>query len=75
MPDRFSLFVRDRVALASTSALDEMAKDRWDLRVFGRHGGWMHFGHLSQRWLRDGAKAWVRERLDHDRATRPGWTR
>ena len=60
----FLRFVGDRVGLASTSPVDEEAKDRWDLRVFGRHGGWMHFGHLSQRWLRNGAKAWARERLD-----------
>jgi integrase len=60
----FLVFVRDRVGLASTTPAVEVAKDRWDLRVFGRPGGWMHFGHLSQRWLRDGAKAWARERLD-----------
>ena len=60
----FLLFTRDRVALASTSPDEEMAKDRWDLRVFGRHDGWMHFAHLSQAWLREGAKAWARERLD-----------
>ena len=59
----FLLFIRDRVALASTSPVDEMTKDRWDLRVFGRDGGWMHFGHLRQGWLRDGAKTWARERL------------
>jgi integrase len=58
------LFIRDRVTLASNSPLAEMAKDHWDLRVFGRDGGWMHFGHLSQAWLREGAKAWARERLD-----------
>jgi integrase len=59
----FLLFLRDRVGLASTSPVEEMAKDRWDLRVFGRSGGWLHFAHLSQTWLRDGAKAWARERL------------
>jgi integrase len=59
----FLVFVRDRVGLASTSPVEEVAKDRWDLRVFDRPGGWMHFGHLSQRWLRDGAKAWARDRL------------
>lgn len=58
------VFIRDRVALASTSPAEEIAKDRWDLRVFGSDGGWMNFGHLSQRWLRDGAKAWARERLN-----------
>lgn len=59
----FLLFLRDRVGLASTSPVEEMVKDRWDLRVFGRDGGWLHFGHLSQVWLRDGAKAWARERF------------
>lgn len=59
----FLLFVRDRVGLASTSPTAETVKDRWDLRVFGHNGGWMHFGHLRQVWLRDGAKAWARERL------------
>lgn len=60
----FLVFVRDRVGLASTSPVEEMVKDRWDLRVFGRDGGWFHFGHLSQAWLREGAKAWARERFD-----------
>jgi integrase len=60
----FIAFVLDRVTLASTTPAEEVGKDRWDLRVFGRAGGWMHFGHLSQGWLRDGAKAWARERLD-----------
>ncbi len=59
----FLLFIRDRVGLASTSPAEEMAKDRWDLRVFGRDSGWMHFGHLRQAWLREGAKTWARERL------------
>ncbi len=60
----FLLFTRDRVRLASTSPDEEMAKDRWDLRVFGRDGGRIHFGHLGQAWLREGAKGWARERLD-----------
>ena len=46
----FLLFIRDRVGLASTSPVEEMAKDRWDLRVFGPDGGWMHVGHLRQPW-------------------------
>lgn len=60
----FLLFVRDRVELASTSPDSEMAKDCWDLRVLGCDRGKIHFGHLSQTWLREGAKAWTRERLD-----------
>ena len=60
----FLLFIRDHVGLASTSPVKEMATDCWDLRVFGRAGGRLHFGHLSQAWLREGAKAWARERLD-----------
>ena len=60
----FILFARDRVTLASANPTAEMGKDRWDLRVFGCRGGTMPFGHLRQTWLRDGAKVWVRERLD-----------
>ncbi|MDQ6615273.1 MAG: hypothetical protein M3083_11125 [Actinomycetota bacterium] len=60
----FLVFTAASVELASTSPEAEMAKDRWDLRVFGRSGGWVHFGHLSQRWLKTGAKAWVAERFD-----------
>src|SRR5205823_3708557 len=42
---------------------EEAARDRWDLRVFGYNGGWMHFDHLAQVWLRQAAKAWAWERL------------
>ena len=59
----FLVFVRDRVSLGLTTPADEMNKDRWDLRVFGRASGWVHFEHLAQDWLRQGAKAWVWERM------------
>ncbi len=60
----FLVFTAVSVELALTSPDAEMAKDRWDMRVFGRSGGWVHFAHLSQPWLKMGAKAWVAERLD-----------
>jgi integrase len=60
----FVVFTAASVELASTSPDVEMAKDDWDLRVFGRNGGWVHFGHLSQPWLNKAAKAWVAERFD-----------
>ncbi len=59
----FLAFAADRVALAATAPADEMAKDRWDLRVFGYERGWIRFGQLTQPWLRAGAKAWVWDRL------------
>jgi integrase len=59
----FLAFTADQVALASTTPGEEATKDRWDLRVFGYAGGWMHFDHLSQGWLREAAKAWAWERI------------
>jgi integrase len=56
-------FVVDRLGLALTSPEAEIRKDRWDMRVFGRRGGWINFAHLSQAWLREAAKAWCWERL------------
>ena len=59
----FLAFTADQVALASTSPAEEATKDRWDLRVFGYKGGWVHFGQLGQSWLREAAKAWAWERI------------
>ena len=59
----FLAFTADQVALASTSPAEEATKHRWDLRAFGYKGGWMHFGQLSQHWLREAAKAWAWERI------------
>jgi hypothetical protein len=59
----FVSFVVDRLGLALTSPEVEIRKDRWDMRVFGRRGGWINFAHLSQTWLREAAKAWCWERL------------
>ncbi len=56
-------FVMDLLGLALTRPAAEIRKDRWDMRVFGRRGGWIDFGHLSQTWLREAAKAWCWERL------------
>lgn len=61
---RLVLFICDRVSLAMTSPEAEAVKDLWDLRVFGRAGGRMHFSQISQAWLAEGAKQWAFERLD-----------
>jgi integrase len=58
------VFIRDRLALAMASPETEAVKDVWDLRVFGRAGGRMHFAQISQPWLAAGAKQWAFERLD-----------
>jgi len=60
---RFLRFMADRLVLAFASPETEAAKDDWDLRVFGRAGGWLHFGRISQTWLRESAKLWAAERL------------
>jgi len=59
----FVLFTRDRLGLAAARPETEMAKDVWDLRVFGRAGRRLHFGRVSQAWLAEGAKQWAFERL------------
>lgn len=59
----FVLFTRDRLALAAARPETEMAKDVWDLRVFGRAGRRLHFGQVTQAWLAEGAKQWAFERL------------
>lgn len=60
---RLLAFTRDRVGLALADPAVEATKDDWDLRVFGRPGGGLQFGQLSQGWLNQAAKAWSRERL------------
>ncbi len=60
---RFLAFTRDRVGLALADPSIEATKDDWDLRVFGRPGGGLQFGQLSQEWLNQAAKQWTRERL------------
>ncbi|HTW97541.1 MAG TPA: site-specific integrase, partial [Acidimicrobiales bacterium] len=62
-------FVRDQVRLALARPETEMERDDWDLRVFGRRGKGLHFGQISQPWLKQGAKAWAAERLVSVRAT------
>ena len=56
-------FARDRVSLALTDPVTEAAGDDWDLRVFGRPRGRLHFGRISQPWLKEAAKCWAVERL------------
>jgi len=56
-------FARDRVNLARTDPATEAAGDDWDLRVFGRPRGRLHFGRISQPWLKEATKWWAFERL------------
>jgi integrase len=60
----FLAFARDWVSIALAGPDTEMAKDDWDLRVFGRGGGRLHFGRISQPWLNEAAKRWASERLE-----------
>jgi len=60
----FLAFARERVVLALASPATEVAKDDWDLRVFGRSGRRLHFGDIRQPWLKEGAKRWAAELLD-----------
>lgn len=57
-------FTVDQVCLALSSPATETAKDDWDLRVFGRSGRSLHFGLITQPWLKEAAKCWALERLD-----------
>ena len=61
---QFLAFTADRVTLALADAGTEATKDAWDLRVFGRGGGVLRFGLLSQQWLGQAAKQWALERLN-----------
>jgi integrase len=56
-------FTRDRVGLALADPTIEAITDDWDLRVFGRPGGGLQFGQLTQPWLNQAAKLWSLERL------------
>lgn len=58
------VFIRDRVTLALADPASEVSKDDWDLRVFGRAGGALHVGQLSQGWLNQAVKQWSRDRFD-----------
>ena len=48
----------------------EVAKDDWELRVFG-HSGTLSFTGISQSWLRESAKRWAADDLPK-RRVRPG---
>jgi integrase len=58
----FVAFTCDQVMLALATPASEAAKDDWDLRVFGHSGGFLHFGRVSQGWLKEAAKQWAAER-------------
>jgi integrase len=55
---------------ALSSPETEVAKDEWDLVVFGHHGT-LSFTVISQRWLREAAKRWAADDLPK-RRIRPG---
>jgi integrase len=55
---------------ALSSPETEVAKDEWDLAVFG-HNGTVSFGGISQHWLRESAKRWAADDLPK-RRVRPG---
>jgi integrase len=58
----FVAFTCDQVMLGLATPSSEAAKDDWDLRVFGHSGGFLHFGRISQGWLKEAAKQWAAER-------------
>ena len=57
-------FVADQVGVALATPTTEAAKDDWDLRVFGHRGRALHFGPVTQPWLKEAAKQWALERLN-----------
>jgi integrase len=57
-------------ARALSTPETEVAKDDWDLVVFG-HSGTISFGKITQRWLRETAKRWAADDLPR-RRVRPG---
>jgi len=61
---RFLTFTADQVTLALATPAREVAKDDWDLRVFGHVPGLLRFGPITQGWLRETAKAWAAGRID-----------
>jgi len=52
--------VQTAVRRAFSSPELERHKDRWDMVVFG-HTGMLDFTAITQRWLREAAKAWASE--------------
>lgn len=65
-------FAYDQLQLVAEDGVDEWAKDRWDLRRLGLHnpqtGREFRFDQISQRWLREAAKRWVRHNLSRNLA-------
>jgi len=60
----FVAFACDQVMLGLATPTSEAAKDDWDLRVFGHTGGFLHFGRISQGWLKEAARQWAAERIN-----------
>lgn len=60
-----SLTAHARRALAGPET--EVAKDEWDLAVFG-HGGTLSFAGISQGWLRELVKRWAADDLPKRRS-------
>jgi integrase len=62
--------VRTHARRAQSHAEDEVAKDVWDLALFG-HSGTLDFTVIRQDWLRQAAKRWAADDLPR-RRVRPG---
>ena len=60
---QFLTFTTDRVTLALADPATETGKDDWDLRVFARPTGRLHFSQIQQPWLKETAKHWALGRL------------
>ena len=65
-------YAYDQLQLVADDGDDEWAKDRWDLRRLGLHGPQtgreFRFDEISQPWLREAAKRWVRHNLSRNLA-------
>jgi integrase len=59
------------VRRARMTAESEYAKDRWDMAALGMTG-FIDFGGISQPWLRETAKRWVRHTAPQRRGERAG---
>lgn len=69
-PRAFLNFLYDQLVMFAEQGSDEWAKDRWDLRRLGLHGSQtgreFRFDPISQPWLREAGKRWVRHNLSRD---------
>lgn len=56
-------FFTDRLRWLTGAVEEEIAADRWDLRLFGKEVGRLQFSQISQPWLKRAAKAWAAHTL------------